>query len=89
MSDHRLSFGNGQVSEEFNSYASALRAYWDQVDYSRRVGQSSYSRYLSIQAWDGEWYTLPGAKGRPAKDLDAKRQEEASVRSRGSSRRRR
>jgi hypothetical protein len=62
--EYRISYGNGQVSETFGSYAAARTALMHQVEFDRKCGSSSASLRIQLYDGDGEWVGL-GKAGRP------------------------
>jgi hypothetical protein len=50
-----LNYGNGQVSEIFDTLKEARFALRRQREYSARIGQSSANTYIQQYIGDGEW----------------------------------
>lgn len=67
MDSYRISFGNGQVSEEIHTYKLAKEQYYLQVKYD------PCNKHLRIERYEGcgEWFPLPGKKGRPLLTVDS------------------
>lgn len=57
---YRISYGNGQVSETFKNLKEAIKEMNMQKEYSRRIGQTAFICYLSIQKYigAGDWTTV-------------------------------
>lgn len=60
MTIYRVNFGNGQVTNSFNSRQSAINYMKAQREYDRdrSYGQSSNGMFLQKYEGDGEWSTV-------------------------------
>ena len=58
MSEYRLNYGNGQVSETFSTLKAARGAFAAQVRFDRDCRASSGSLRIERYEGDGEWVTV-------------------------------